>query len=293
MINGKKALMVSALSVAMLGFVHEVADGVHLAARAFPAVLTRVAKTLDGGTESTGVGTSSFIRTSTTRWNVNSSRCLDAKTQMRAGCSPDSPRIHPNPMDDEFSTGATLNTSKWTWLNQNGATSAMVDDYLIFNVAPVNRYVVQGITQRLPSPPYQFIAKFSEPVLPADGRVNAIGLGFYETSTKKLAILWFESPHEGVNMPSVDAQRWVADSFAGPITGLAQVPSSYVYLGVASDGKDLSFGVSTDGRGWTELGSDAVADPFTKAPDKVGIFFLNHGKTVTVAYGCAYFRRTG
>ncbi|HEX5484292.1 MAG TPA: hypothetical protein VFZ08_16870 [Terriglobia bacterium] len=62
---------------------------------------------------------------------------------------------------------------------------------------------------------------------------------------------------------------------------------------MASDGSTVSFGVSTDGRGWTLLGTDVDTDPFTTAPDKVGIFLNNYGTTVSVAYGCDYFRRTG
>lgn len=293
----RKILVVSALSAAIAVSLSGVRQWTETAREMVRTALPRITRIIKGDTATLSTPSvrteRSLEAAEMSGWPADASPCLDTNGNVtKKGCGPDNLRVHPAPMDDEFSAGG-LNAAKWTWLNQDGATARTFSNYLVIEAPPVNRYVIQGITQPLPKPPYQFTAKCSEPVLPADGRVNAIGLGFYETATTKLAVLWLESPHEGVNMPSADAQRWVGNSFAGPITGLAQLPTTYIYLRIGSDGKDLGFSVSTDGRSWTLLGADAVTDPFTTAPDKVGIFLINYGRSVSVGYGCDYFRRTG
>ncbi|HEX5484291.1 MAG TPA: hypothetical protein VFZ08_16865 [Terriglobia bacterium] len=297
----RKILVVSVLSAAIAVSLSGVRQWIYTARHAVRTTLPRITGLFEGKIVSAQKLNTPHFRAGRSLeavemsdWPADASPCLDANGNLtKKGCGPDNPRAHPAPMDDEFSAGAGLNAAKWTWLNQDGASASTFGNYLVIKARPVNRYVIQGITQPLPKPPYQFTAKCSEPVLPADGTVNAIGLGFYESATTKLAVLWLESPHEDVNMPSADAQKWVGNTFAGPITGLAQLPTTYIYLRIGSNGKALGFSVSTDGRSWTLLGSADVTGPFTAAPDKVGIFLLNYGRSVSVAYGCDYFRRTG
>jgi hypothetical protein len=193
--------------------------------------------------------------------------------------------------DDEFE-GTVFNTDLWSWLNQNGSTASLNQGYLVLTSPPVNGYSLTGITQPTPAPPYQFTVKCSMPLTPDKTTVTAIGPGLYETVSSKLAVLWAENPREGLNLFSVDAQKWAGNKFAGAITGLATTPPVGMYLRIGNTGTALTFDASTDGRAYTRLGTDALSDSFTVGPDKIGIFLLNNGSAVTVAYGCEYFRRT-
>lgn len=64
----------------------------------------------------------------------------------------------PAVLDDEFN-GSSLNTSRWLWFNQGGAT-ATVANSLVTLTAPANPGLdTRGIYQNVPAPPWTVVAK--------------------------------------------------------------------------------------------------------------------------------------
>jgi hypothetical protein len=213
------------------------------------------------------------------------------KTTGSSSSDPDTPPTSPLTMSDEFNTGTSIDLSKWTWLNQNSGTDNITDGYLVTTLGGVAGDLVQGFTQLTPASPYAFEMKCSQPPVIVNSVVTACGLGLYETVSTKGTYFWFENPIESVNIPSVDAQQWTANTFGSAVTPLTHSFVSYEYLKVLNDGTNIIYSASVDGRSWTTMGGKAISGLFTTTPNEVCICFLNNGVGgFANSFGVDFFR---
>jgi len=199
--------------------------------------------------------------------------------------SPDTPPASPTAYDDEFDA-ASLNTSLWTWNNQENAVASLSNSRLILTSGTVTNFSNNAILQPLPAAPWAFTC---EAVCEYWGQPRHVGMVLYETSSTKFVTL------------SIDPSGYPAYIYAQYGMGLANNTTDIGYsvqsypirghLRFRYTSPTLYWDFSVTGAGWGNLYSEAVTTHFTTAPDKVGLF-TQGALTYQVVSTFDWFRRT-
>lgn len=209
---------------------------------------------------------------------------------------PDVPPVAANAMDDEFNDSA-FNSSKWTWVNQNGSSvSETGKGYLEF-VGVTQVSTTPAIFQALPSPPYKFTTHLACGGAEAGAGSLGCGIELRESATNKIELLnIYPNGSNGTtfNTSVYTLTSDVVHSGGAVVFGDVTWPCGNAgYFRVGRSGSSLTFEVSCDGApdSFWNLGTSALTDHFTTAPDQIAI----EADTVVSdsAYGIFYwFRRT-
>lgn len=217
-----------------------------------------------------------------------------------APLTPDTLPSSADAMDDEFDSGSSIDTGKWTAVNATNVTNSVASGALILSIAGANAAAQQrGYVQTLPGgASWTFQTKVM-----ADGDVDTssfeVGLWLRESGTGKLMNL--NLGYSGG--PLIWTSRWTApgtfgatintfDPTAAPTNaGLSPIRRAW-YLRLALSGSNYLCQYSSNGRVWTTLSTVAKTTPFTTAADQVGIKCYNDAAGNSTPYGVfEHFRR--
>lgn len=187
--------------------------------------------------------------------------------------------LDPDAMDDEFS-GSTLDTGKWTWLNQDGR-SASLGNGLLTLTDPSSSTGIGGIYQSTPTAPWCFRAKLVNHLGQQQTSVSSFIFAGQSTTQEQLGF----GGYAGVIRGSVHATPTSGQTgWTGEIGNSANRP--YVaYLQLAFDGTQLIAALSRGG-GWYVNVRDAVG----YTPAIIGLASVNTGSVDHVSTW-DYFRR--
>lgn len=194
----------------------------------------------------------------------------------------DYPPPSPNALDDEFD-GDTLDTGKWTWLDQGGTTAAVTDGQLQLTLNEnSNRF--RGIYQTAPSGSWAFAAKVFIPHL-VSGSTSGAWLMAGESTTGEIRAVGL------LNLIVQQTARFTTPSsaVAAWVTGLTIAqgqPNPFIYARLDWDGADLAASWSLEGKRWVR---DAVVTP-AYTPAIVGLGITNQ-RNVEGVFRFGWFRR--
>lgn len=185
-----------------------------------------------------------------------------------------------NAMDDEFG-GTSLDTGKWTWVNQGTRSAAVSNGRLILTHPNGTTDGLGGIYQSTPTAPWCFRAKLLHHT--GQHQVNTESMLFVGESTtgeltglggfqKDLRGSQHLTPTSGQSGWGATLYTWIQDPY-------------YVYVQFIFDGNDLC-GYVSYGAGWYRMNRDAIG----YTPAIVGLGTMNSG-SVYAHSSWEWFRR--
>ena len=187
--------------------------------------------------------------------------------------NPDTPPTIPNSFDDEFN-GASLDTSKWSWVNRGATTIALSNSRAVFYGASdlYNSFIIQPISGSA----WEVAAQLT---INESSQYASIPMYLYNSSNSYF-YNW------GVNGGSYQANRW-SPGYSGTDVNMGGITSVSIYLKIALASSVLSFFRSVDGVQYTLQGSVALS-VFIGTVTHVGIGAYRSG----VVYGsCNWIRK--
>lgn len=178
---------------------------------------------------------------------------------------PDERPAAPDPTDDEFD-GPSLDTTKWTWLDQGGVSATQNNGRLTFFLSELSNRI-RGITQPAPGGSWEFRTKVHFPFVGDLPSYVCIFAAEDATGEVRSVGIW-DQAFRGISFstPSSSGAGWgsVGSSFA-----------TETYLQIGWDGSDLTAGWSLEGTGFYEA---ATVTP-TYTPTLVGLGLTNRDGT--------------
>jgi hypothetical protein len=169
------------------------------------------------------------------------------------------------------------NAQTWFWTNQSNATVTSVAGGIYLDTG-TSTGPAQNLNIRrksAPATPYHIVTMWFPKFFTSQYEIA--GLCFLESATGKVVTWDYRAPgtaateyHVGhYSSPTV----LTADAYTSPNAGYI-APTGEQWMRIADDGTTLTFDISTDGKEWMNLYSEARGSYFTTAPDRVG-FHVN------------------
>lgn len=180
--------------------------------------------------------------------------------------SPDVEPLNPGTLNDEFN-GAALDTGRWTWHNQGGAT-ATVSNSILFMTSPAHSGTNwEWITQPCPATPWTIQAKLK---MFYPSFLNYANAGIVLSDGTKLITFSFSGQTAPVSFQVVhfDSETNFAST---PYGGINYGFNEWMYMSVQDDGTNLHFMVSPDGVNWITLYSESRTAWLSGGPSLVGL----------------------
>lgn len=222
---------------------------------------------------------------------------LDARLDILESVNPDVPPVSPNAMDDEFTSGSSINLSLWSprFGAVTGLTNSVSNGRLILTLPQTAATIMQGYYQNMPAGDCAFVIKrfFGQ------GYFNYHNADiFLERSTgasrKTLiwAVGWNGGPNQNIARHSTDS-----DTFASPGATASGISYSEIHTPlwyrVRYSGTNVIFEQSYNGISWNTLLTEAEATHLGGRVDRIGIGMTNGDASHGDAVGYFdYFRRT-
>jgi len=215
--------------------------------------------------------------------------------------SPDMPPVSPNSMNDEWDS-PTLN-ARWSPFNiqsGNPLTYTIADSAITLNIpidGGVGTRIWQGLSQPVPATPWGFIIKvrgallttiynFAGFIVANSSTLQGISYGLdWHSSYGEPCFFSGASPNYTAHTTNDVANRngsgtpiapFGSQWFAQGSSTLTQAatggsPIQTHWLAIVSDGTNLYFSVSLDGKNFTLLWDQAISSYFSSAPDLIVI----------------------
>lgn len=194
-------------------------------------------------------------------------------------------------LTDEFN-GTSLNPSRWTWLNQNGATATEANSLLTLTAPASAVNSMNGITQSVPSTPWTVVLKVNSvdliPINPY--AVSGLVLG---DSTGRLITFALSYRDSDADL-GLSVDYWLT---ATTYYGISPFPASAMprhfpwWLKVQDDGTSLNFSFSGTGSVYTPVVSVPRTAFLSSGPTSVGIVVGSDGANTAVNGAFDYFRQ--
>jgi hypothetical protein len=204
-----------------------------------------------------------------------------------------------DPLNDNFS-GLYLDlagtrfagASKWSWVNQSGATAVQQDGRLWLSLPAAGSSLIAGIVQTLPSGAWCYRAVITHRNAAGTSQ-STVGLGLYESATGKVESLT-TGYYSGAS-PRIWAQKWTnpttfnADRLTFTATAVHMLPT---IIEIEYDGTNYYFrvGYGAGGGELREFTRFAQNNFFTTKADQIGIW-LHCDTGVAIQAVCPEFYR--
>ncbi len=210
--------------------------------------------------------------------------------------SPDDPPVSPDPADDEFDTGSSIDTSgarrggatAWAWNNQGGATASISNGKCTLTAPGSGSANHRQIEQALPGGTWKYRAKLSVQFKLAN--FCWVGMHARRSSNGKFTGIFTGIGTAG----NAAASNWNSvSSFSSHIAGPGILPFGYKgYVEIEYDGTDLIYRCSADGdpASYFLLTTQAVASFLGAAPDFIGLTADSENSADALVI-CEWFRR--
>ena len=196
-------------------------------------------------------------------------------------------------MDDEFN-GSSLNTSRWSWFNQGGATATVANSLLTLQ-APANwGNDTRGVYESVPSAPWTAVAKLVALDMAAYANYGQVGLFLTDNSGKAITCAFSvrsTTPTFGFDMSYWSNGATWSSSPSGEV-GMASTVAFPLWFKVQDDGKNITCSFSRTGIMYFQLGSVSRTAWLSSGPTGVGLLIGSNGSNAVVNGTYEYFRQT-
>lgn len=200
--------------------------------------------------------------------------------------SPDAPPATAGSLDDEF-LGASLDTGRWTWVNQGSVTSSQANSILRLYCPKASGDNKHCIVQTAPATPWESTMKLW--FLAPGGTTYPIGGAVLRDSSGKLIAYDYEWT-TGIRIARYNSPTsFNANTFNFSSPGYLSLP---YYLKIKDDGTNLTYSYSMDGSAFLQLFQESRTAFLASGPTQVGLVLDANQTSFDVQLSCDWFRRT-
>lgn len=201
--------------------------------------------------------------------------------------------IRPGGLDDEFN-GPSLNTSRWTWFNQGGATTALGNSLITLQDPATSGEDLRGIYETAPAPPWAVVEKLVAVDMAAYANYGQVGMLLVDGSGK--AVTCGMSVRSTTPTFAFDMDYWTTGNlWTSTPTNEVDLMSTVVfplYFKVQDDGTNITCSFSRTGALYFPIGQVARNEWLPSGPLGVGLFVGSNVSNQTVNGTFEYFRQT-
>ena len=199
----------------------------------------------------------------------------------------------PGGLDDEFN-GASLDTTRWSWFNQGGA-SASLGNSLVTLQAPANLGLdTRGIYQTAPAPPWTVVAKLVAMDMASYANYAQVGILLVDGSGK--AVTCDMSVRSTSPTFGFDISYWNSgSSWSYSPTNVVDIMPTIVfplYFKLQDDGTNITCSFSRTGTTYFQIGKANRTQWLSSGPQGVGLLIGSNEANAIVNGTYEYFRQT-
>ena len=199
----------------------------------------------------------------------------------------------PGGLDDEFN-GASLDTTRWSWFNQGGA-SASLGNSLVTLQAPANLGLdTRGIYQTAPAPPWTVVAKLVAMDMASYANYAQVGILLVDGSGK--AVTCDMSVRSTSPTFGFDISYWNSgSSWSYSPTNVVDIMPTVVfplYFKLQDDGTNITCSFSRTGTTYFQIGKANRTQWLPSGPQGVGLLIGSNEANAIVNGTYEYFRQT-
>lgn len=206
---------------------------------------------------------------------------LDAEPAIRGG------------LDDEFN-GVSLDTTRWSWFNQGGASTSLGNSLVTLQAPPNGGQDTRGIYQTAPSPPWTVVAKLVALDMASYANFAQTGILLVDGSGK--AVTCAMSVRSTSPTFGFDFSYWNSgSSYNSTPMGVVDTMPTVVfplYLKVEDDGTKITCSFSRTGTTYFQVGEVNRTQWLPFGPQGVGLLIGSNASNQVVAGTYEYFRQT-
>jgi hypothetical protein len=198
----------------------------------------------------------------------------------------------PGALDDEFN-GSSLNTSRWMWFNQGGATAALGNSLITLQDPASLDLDMRGIYQNVPAPPWTVVTKLVALDMAAYANYGQTGLFLVDGSGG--AITCALSVRSTNPTFGFDISYWSSGSFWNTsATGVIDTMPTLIFplwFKVQDDGNNVTCSFSRTGVLYFQVGSVSRTAWLSSGPTGIGLLIGSNGANAVVNGTYEYFRQ--
>lgn len=206
---------------------------------------------------------------------------LDAQPTIRGG------------LDDEFN-GVSLDTTRWSWFNQGGASASLGNSLVTLQAPPHLGQDSRGIYQTTPAPPWTVVAKLVAMDMASYTNYAQVGILLVDGSGK--AVVCAMTVRSTIPTFGFDISYWNnGGSWSNSATGVLDTMSTLVfplYWKVQDDGTKITCSISRTGTTYFQVGEVNRTQWLPIGPQGVGLLIGSNSSNQVVAATYEYFRQT-
>jgi hypothetical protein len=199
----------------------------------------------------------------------------------------------PGGLDDEFD-GVSLDTTRWLWFNQGGASASLGNSLVTLQAPPNPGEEVRGIYQTTPPPPWTVVAKLVALDMVTYNNFAQVGIFMVDGSGKAVTCAYSvrsNSPTFGFEL-----SYWSSGSLwnSSPTGGAIDIMPTVIfplYLKVQDDGTHITCSFSRTGTTYFQVGQANRTEWLQSGPQGVGLLIGSNESNQVVAGTYEYFRQ--
>jgi Collagen triple helix repeat (20 copies)/PEGA domain len=195
-------------------------------------------------------------------------------------------------MDDEFN-GVSLDTTRWSWFNQGGASASLGNSLITLQAPPNAGQDARGIYQTAPAPPWTAVAKLVALDMSSYANYALAGIVLVDGSGK--AVTCAMSVRSTTPTFGFDVSYWNSgSSWSNSATGALDVMSTVVfplYFKVQDDGTNITCSFSRTGTTYFQVGQVNRTQWLPSGPQGIGLLIASNQSGQVVAGTYEYFRQ--
>jgi hypothetical protein len=199
----------------------------------------------------------------------------------------------PGGLDDEFN-GVSLDTTRWSWFNQGGASASLGNSLVTLQAPPYLGQDTRGIYQATPAPPWTVVAKLVAMDMASYTNYAQVGILLVDGSGK--AVVCAMTVRSNIPTFGFDISYWNnGGSWSNSETGVLDTMSTLVfplYWKVQDDGTKITCSISRTGTTYFQIGEVNRTEWLPIGPQGVGLLIGSNSSNQAVAATYEYFRQT-
>ncbi len=195
-------------------------------------------------------------------------------------------------LDDEFN-GVSLDTTRWSWFNQGGASASLGNSLITLTDPPNTGPDVRGIYQTAPTPPWTVVAKLVALDMASYTNYAAVGMVLVDGSGKAITCAMSvrsTSPTFGFDLSYWNNGSSVNSSPTGALDTMATVVFP-LYFKMQDDGTNITCSFSRTGTTYFQLAEVNRTQWLPSGPQGVGLLIASNQSNQVAAGTFEYFRQ--
>jgi hypothetical protein len=201
----------------------------------------------------------------------------------------------PGALDDEFN-GSSLNTSRWAWFNQGGATATLGNSLLTLQDTPSMGSDVRGIYQNVPNHPWTVVTKVVAMDMVSYSNYAQVGLFLMDNSGKvTTCALSVRSPTPTFGFEFSNwnnATSWSSYATPAGVVGILPSVTFPLWFKLQDDGTNITCSFSRTGALYFPMGQMSRTAWMSSGPTGVGLLIGSNVSNSVVNGTYEYLRQT-